>query len=128
MSDDRDLPAASITRVVKESLPEGAAVAKDAKLALMKAATQFIIHATTYANEETIRNKRKTISGLDVINAMDELEFQDFKGILEDSLRMFREKKEKKTKVVEETEVDDVDVDDAAEDNDNAEDESEEED
>eukprot|EP00124_Ichthyophonus_hoferi_P000934 Ihof_evm19s40 gene=Ihof_evmTU19s40 len=86
MSDDRDLPTAAIMRIAKENLPEGCNISKDAKVALVKAATHFITHATTYANEHTLKKKRKTISGEDVIAAMSEIEFTEFQDCLEQSL------------------------------------------
>eukprot|EP00123_Amoebidium_parasiticum_P022793 comp9511_c0_seq1/m.4548 comp9511_c0_seq1/g.4548 ORF comp9511_c0_seq1/g.4548 comp9511_c0_seq1/m.4548 type:complete len:135 (-) comp9511_c0_seq1:616-1020(-) len=97
MSDDRDLPTAAIMRIAKEGLPEGFNISKDAKVALVKAATHFIVHTTTYANEITVKKKRKTITGEDVIEAMGDIEFDEFQECLKESLEMFRAKKDGKT-------------------------------
>ena len=43
---DFDLPNASIARIIKASLPEGAHVSREARLAMSKGASIFILYLT----------------------------------------------------------------------------------
>ncbi|KAG8229618.1 hypothetical protein J437_LFUL002343 [Ladona fulva] len=95
--EDLNLPNAAVMRLVKEALPEGIAVGKEARNALAKAASVFILYLTSLSNNLAIKNNRKTINGQDVINALEDGEFQQFVGPLKDALDAFKKgKKEKK--------------------------------
>lgn len=94
--EDLNLPNAVITRIIKDALPEGVNVSKDARLAMSKAASVFVLYATSCANNFAMKAKRKTISGPDVIAAMSDMEFDRFTEPLKAVLEAF--KKEQKTK------------------------------
>ncbi|XP_071442748.1 DNA polymerase epsilon subunit 3 [Hetaerina americana] len=95
--EDLNLPNAAVMRLVKEAIPDGIAVGKEARNALAKAASVFILYLTSLANNLAIKNNRKTISGQDVINALEDGEFHQFVGPLKEALEAFRKgKKEKK--------------------------------
>jgi len=46
--EDLNLPNAVVTRIIKESLPSGINVGKDARLAISKAASVFVLYATSW--------------------------------------------------------------------------------
>ncbi|KYQ50188.1 DNA polymerase epsilon subunit 3 [Trachymyrmex zeteki] len=95
--EDLNLPNAVVTRIIKEALPDGVTVGKDARTAVAKAASIFILYLTSAANIVAKRSNRKTISGPDVIQAMIDVEFDQFVEPLQESLENFKKiQKEKK--------------------------------
>lgn len=46
--EDLNLPNAVVTRIIKEALPTGVNVGKDARLAISKAASVFVLYATSW--------------------------------------------------------------------------------
>lgn len=76
--EDLNLPGATVARIIKEALPDQVAVGKDARAALSRAASVFVLFLTSQASQEAQREKRKTLLGQDVIKALEELEFDDF--------------------------------------------------
>ncbi|XP_044014273.1 DNA polymerase epsilon subunit 3-like [Aphidius gifuensis] len=118
--EDLNLPNAVVTRIIKEALPDGVTVAKEARIAVAKAASIFILYLTTAANTIAKKNNRKTISGTDVIQAIEDIEFDKFIDGLKDALENFkksqREKKDANTKKKLQTSKPDDDVIDMTED------------
>ncbi|XP_076636233.1 DNA polymerase epsilon subunit 3 Chrac-14 [Colletes latitarsis] len=95
--EDLNLPNAVVSRIIKEALPEGVTIAKDARTAVAKASSIFILYLTSSANIIAKKGNRKMISGQDVIQAMTDIDFDQFIHPLEDSLENFRKtQKEKK--------------------------------
>ncbi|EZA47092.1 hypothetical protein DMN91_004368 [Ooceraea biroi] len=95
--EDLNLPNAVVTRIIKEALPDGITIGKDARIAVAKAASIFILYLTSSANVIAKKGNRKTISGPDVIQAMVDIEFDQFVDTLQESLENFRKvQKEKK--------------------------------
>ena len=45
--EDLNLPNAVVTRIIKEALPEGVTIAKDARTAVAKASSIFILYLTS---------------------------------------------------------------------------------
>lgn len=80
------MPNAVITRIIKDTLPEGVAVAKEARSAIAKAASVFVLYTTSTANSLAQKNKKKTVSAQDVFHAMKEMEFDKFIEPLQESL------------------------------------------
>lgn len=83
-------PAACINRIVKAALPEQIQVTKEAKLAFSKSAGIFILYLTTCANDFCKDKKRQTVSAADVMQAVSELDFDEFKDQLQAFLASFR--------------------------------------
>ncbi|KAL1524835.1 hypothetical protein AB1Y20_019715 [Prymnesium parvum] len=77
------LPSAVITRIVKSKLPEGVMIGKDTKAAFGKACSIFILYLSTIANDLAKEAKRTTVTAQDVINALKELEFDEFVPTIE---------------------------------------------
>lgn len=83
--EDLNLPAAVVTRIIKEALPEGCSVAKEAKLALSKAASVFVLYLTSHANKISIESGKKMITNEDVMEAIHDTEFGRFEKQLNDA-------------------------------------------
>lgn len=95
--EDLNLPNAVVTRIIKEALPDGVTIGKDARIAVAKASSIFILYLTSSANIIAKKSNRKIISGPDVIQAMTDIEFDQFTEPLQESLENFRKaQKEKK--------------------------------
>ncbi|GAB1606476.1 DNA polymerase epsilon subunit 3-like isoform X1 [Argonauta hians] len=108
--EDLNLPNAVITRIIKEAIPDGVNVSKEARLAISKAASVFVLYATSCSNNFALRSKRKTITAQDVLSAMQDMEFDQFLDPLKMCLDSFRreqqgkkEASEKRRKAKEET-------------------------
>ncbi|KAM9594660.1 DNA polymerase epsilon subunit 3 [Haliaeetus albicilla] len=95
--EDLNLPNAVITRIIKEALPDGVNISKEARSAISRAASVFVLYATSCANNFAMKGKRKTLNASDVLSAMEEMEFQRFVAPLKESLEVYRrEQKGKK--------------------------------
>ena len=64
---DRFLPIANISRIMKKSLPPNAKIAKDAKETVQECVSEFISFITSEASDKCQREKRKTINGDDLL-------------------------------------------------------------
>ncbi|XP_026658710.1 nuclear transcription factor Y subunit B-like isoform X15 [Phoenix dactylifera] len=76
---DRFLPIANISRIMKKALPANAKIAKDAKETVQE------------ASDKCQREKRKTINGDDLLWAMATLGFEDYIEPLKLYLQKYRE-------------------------------------
>uniref|UniRef100_A0A1E1XT91 DNA polymerase epsilon subunit 3 n=1 Tax=Amblyomma sculptum TaxID=1581419 RepID=A0A1E1XT91_AMBSC len=94
--EDLNLPLSVVTRIVKDALPDGVNVSKEARAALAKAASVFVLYTTSCANNFAMKGKRKTVTGADIISAMEEMEFESFIDTLSGNLEQFRQGKTKK--------------------------------
>uniref|UniRef100_A0A8D0AYY1 DNA polymerase epsilon subunit 3 n=1 Tax=Salvator merianae TaxID=96440 RepID=A0A8D0AYY1_SALMN len=124
--EDLNLPNAVVSRIVKEALPDGVNVSKEARSAIARAASVFVLYATSCANNFAMKGKRKTLNAGDVLSAMEEMEFQRFVGPLKESLEAYR--RDQKGKKASELKKKDKEKKDESEDADkNREEENEEE-
>ncbi|XP_065192900.1 DNA polymerase epsilon subunit 3-like [Sycon ciliatum] len=94
--EDLNLPASVVTRIMKEAIPDGVAVSKEARQAISKAASVFVLYCTACANSHATKVKRKTLLGADVLAAMGDMEFEHFVPDLKDSLAAFRKDQQEK--------------------------------
>jgi len=95
--EDLNLPNAVIARLIKESIPDGVNVSKEARSAVSKAASVFVLYVTSCANNIAQKGKRKTLTATDIFKALDEIEFEEFIPPLKEGLDSFKkEQKEKK--------------------------------
>ncbi|KAJ7299907.1 hypothetical protein O6H91_15G070300 [Diphasiastrum complanatum] len=88
---DRFLPIANISRIMKKALPANAKIAKDAKETVQECVSEFISFITSEASDKCQREKRKTINGDDLLWAMSTLGFEDYAEPLKLYLLKFRE-------------------------------------
>ncbi|WOK95519.1 nuclear transcription factor Y subunit B-3-like [Canna indica] len=89
--EDRFLPIANISRIMKKALPANAKIAKDAKETVQECVSEFISFITSEASDKCQREKRKTINGDDLLWAMATLGFEDYIEPLKLYLQKYRE-------------------------------------
>ncbi|XP_020696444.1 nuclear transcription factor Y subunit B-1-like [Dendrobium catenatum] len=88
---DRFLPIANISRIMKKALPPNGKIAKDAKETVQECVSEFISFITSEASDKCQREKRKTINGDDLLWAMATLGFEDYIEPLKLYLQKYRE-------------------------------------
>ncbi|KAE8778629.1 nuclear transcription factor Y subunit B-3-like [Hordeum vulgare] len=88
---DRFLPIANVSRIMKKALPANAKISKDAKETVQECVSEFISFITGEASDKCQREKRKTINGDDLLWAMTTLGFEDYVEPLKYYLHKFRE-------------------------------------
>eukprot|EP00978_Attheya_sp_CCMP212_P033725 scaffold137518_cov47-Attheya_sp.AAC.4 len=88
---DRYLPIANIARIMKNTLPENAKIAKDSKETVQECVSEFISFITSEASEKCMQEKRKTINGDDLLWAMSTLGFDKYVEPLKLYLAKYRE-------------------------------------
>nr|7C9O_B Chain B, Nuclear transcription factor Y subunit B-11 [Oryza sativa Japonica Group]7C9P_A Chain A, Nuclear transcription factor Y subunit B-11 [Oryza sativa Japonica Group]7C9P_C Chain C, Nuclear transcription factor Y subunit B-11 [Oryza sativa Japonica Group] len=88
---DRFLPIANVSRIMKRSLPANAKISKEAKETVQECVSEFISFVTGEASDKCQREKRKTINGDDLLWAMTTLGFEAYVGPLKSYLNRYRE-------------------------------------
>jgi len=88
--EDLNLPTPVVAKLINDCLPSNCKVSDEAKVAITKAASVFVLYATSQANTVAQNQRRKTIAGPDVIAAMNEMEFDKFVRPLENSLAIWK--------------------------------------
>nr|XP_043606655.1 nuclear transcription factor Y subunit B-3-like [Erigeron canadensis] len=94
---DRFLPIANVSRIMKKALPANAKISKDAKETVQECVSEFISFITGEASDKCQREKRKTINGDDLLWAMTTLGFEDYGEPLKVYLQRFRDMEGEKT-------------------------------
>ncbi|KAH7677820.1 CCAAT-binding factor subunit A (HAP3) protein [Dioscorea alata] len=94
---DRYLPIANISRIMKKALPANGKIAKDAKETVQECVSEFISFITSEASDKCQKEKRKTINGDDLLWAMATLGFEDYIEPLKLYLQKYREGDSKAT-------------------------------
>ncbi|XP_009888621.1 PREDICTED: DNA polymerase epsilon subunit 3 [Charadrius vociferus] len=90
-------PVPLVAGTCRRRLPDGVNISKEARSAISRAASVFVLYATSCANNFAMKGKRKTLNAGDVLSAMEEMEFQRFVAPLKESLEVYRrEQKGKK--------------------------------
>ncbi|GAV68808.1 CBFD_NFYB_HMF domain-containing protein [Cephalotus follicularis] len=88
---ERLLPIANVSRIMKKALPANAKISKDAKETIQECVSEFISFITGEASDKCQREKRKTINGDDLLWAMTTLGFEQYADPLKPYLHRFRE-------------------------------------
>ena len=88
---DRFLPIANVSRIMKKALPANAKISKDAKETVQECVSEFISFITGEASDKCQREKRKTINGDDLLWAMTTLGFEEYAEPLKIYLQKYRE-------------------------------------
>ncbi|KAM0687999.1 hypothetical protein COBT_000748 [Conglomerata obtusa] len=88
---DRLLPIANISKIMKKPIPKVAKVAKDAKEVMQKAASEFIAIVTCMAKEICEGENRKTLTGEDLVRAMEQLGMPYYSQLCRVYLKRYRE-------------------------------------
>ncbi|KAJ7637158.1 histone-fold-containing protein [Roridomyces roridus] len=88
---DRFLPIANVSRLMKAAVPPTAKIAKDAKECVQECVSEFISFITSEAAERCLSEKRKTIGGEDILYAMGTLGFDNYAETLKIHLAKLRQ-------------------------------------
>lgn len=88
---DRQMPIANIANIMKEAMPANAKVSKEAKELMSKCASEFIAIVTCRAKDICACEARKTITGEDLIRAMEDLDLSYYSEVMKILLEKFRE-------------------------------------
>lgn len=94
---DRFLPIANVSRIMKKALPANAKISKDAKETVQECVSEFISFVTGEASDKCQREKRKTINGDDLLWAMTTLGFEEYVEPLKVYLAKYREMEGERT-------------------------------
>lgn len=70
---DRLLPVANVAGIMKKTVPQNAKISKDAKEMMQRAASEFIAFITCKAQDLCKAEKRKTLTGEDLVVAVEHL-------------------------------------------------------
>ncbi|KAI0088961.1 histone-fold-containing protein [Irpex rosettiformis] len=87
---DRFLPIANVSRIMKNAVPTTAKISKEAKECVQECVSEFISFITSEAAEKCQMEKRKTIGGEDIIYAMVTLGFENYAETLKIHLTKLR--------------------------------------
>ncbi|XP_039958512.1 DNA polymerase epsilon subunit 3 [Bactrocera neohumeralis] len=97
--EDLNLPNAVVGRLIKDALPEGANVSKEARAAIARAASVFVIFLTSSSTTLARKQNHKTITAANILDALKQLEFESFVEPLSTDLEAYRKAvKDKKDK------------------------------
>jgi len=88
---DRFLPVANISRIMKKAIPTNDKIAKDAKETVQECVSEFISFITSEVSDKCQREKRKTSNGDDLLWAMAMLGFEEYIEPLKVYLQKYRE-------------------------------------
>lgn len=126
---DLNLPTAVVTRLIKDALPEGINIGKEARIAISKAASVFIIYLSSAAINEAKKLKHKTMTPQNIFDALEEIEFENFIEPLKESLELYRKtvKDKKSSKQANEKKESESKEDESKDDEDDVEADEEEE-
>ncbi|XP_068151353.1 DNA polymerase epsilon subunit 3 [Drosophila tropicalis] len=98
--EDLNLPNAVITRLIKDALPDGASVSKEARASIARAASVFAIFVTSTSTALAHKQNHKTITAKDILETLSKLDFESFIPSLSQDLeayrKMVKDKKESK--------------------------------
>ncbi|KAL2498734.1 Nuclear transcription factor Y subunit B-3 [Abeliophyllum distichum] len=97
---DRFLPIANVSRIMKKSLPSNAKISKEAKETVQECVSEFISFITGEASDKCQTEKRKTINGDDLLWSMTTLGFENYVGLLKVYLNKYRENEGDKNTVI----------------------------
>lgn len=84
---DLNLPNSNVAKIIKDSLPEDVNMDKEARTAIGRATSVFIMYLSSNAAAAAHRHNHKTFSAQDVMNAISEMEFKSFMGPMNASLQ-----------------------------------------
>ncbi|OON17454.1 hypothetical protein X801_06708 [Opisthorchis viverrini] len=88
--DDLYLPNAVILRIIRDSLPDRTVVSREARSAISKAASSFILYVTSLASTHCEAAKRKTLAVGDIFAALKDMQFEHYIVELQTFLEQYR--------------------------------------
>ncbi|TMS37651.1 hypothetical protein L596_004539 [Steinernema carpocapsae] len=91
LEQERFLPIANISRIMKRNLPSNGKLSKEAKECIQESVSEFISFLASEASDNCAEEKRKTITAEDLLNALRNLGFDNYYDPLKEYLRKYRE-------------------------------------
>ncbi|CAO3692833.1 unnamed protein product [Rhizopus stolonifer] len=91
MFEESELPKAIVSRIVKNALPVGASLQKEARLAVNRAGTEFVNHLASLLNQIAKESNDKTITTAHVLRALELADFQQLIDPITEALEVHRE-------------------------------------
>ncbi|XP_038067530.1 transcriptional activator HAP3-like isoform X2 [Patiria miniata] len=88
---DRFLPIANVSRIMKNGIPKSGKISKEAKECVQECVSEFISFITSEASDRCHQEKRKTINGEDILFAMSTLGFDNYVEPLKLYLQKYRD-------------------------------------
>ena len=85
--EDLNLPVTVVQRIIKEALPDGVIVSKEARQTISRASSVFVLYLTACAVTHANKAKRKTLAVNDIISAITDMEFEQFIQPLNEALK-----------------------------------------
>lgn len=76
--DDLNLPTTIIARLIKDALPQGVSVTAEAKAAIARAASVFVLYLTNMSNSKARQENRKRIIPKDIFDTLTDADFDEF--------------------------------------------------
>jgi len=92
---DFNLPANIVNKILTDSLPDGVTVSTDAKSALGKAASIFVLYSTSCAQQLARTENRDNLTPQDVLAATTSMGFQEFGPDLKATYQQNKKDKDK---------------------------------
>lgn len=97
---DLNLPNSNISKIIKDSLPADVNMDKEARIAIARATSVFIMYLSSNAATAAHKHNHKTFSAQDVLNAINEMDFNSFIAPMKESLtqhqKTMKDKKDNK--------------------------------
>lgn len=97
---DLNLPNSNITKIIKDSLPADVNMDKEARIAIARATSVFIMYVSSNAAAIAHKHNHKTFSAQDVLDSISEMDFKGFIGPMKNSLigyqKSMKDKKDNK--------------------------------
>uniref|UniRef100_A0A7E4UPL6 CBFD_NFYB_HMF domain-containing protein n=1 Tax=Panagrellus redivivus TaxID=6233 RepID=A0A7E4UPL6_PANRE len=91
LEQDRFMPIANISRIMKAALPPQAKLSKESKECVQECVTEFLLFLTSEASEKCNTERRKTITGDDLVFAMEQLGFDTYLPPIKAFQKRFKE-------------------------------------
>ncbi|PAA68794.1 hypothetical protein BOX15_Mlig011607g1, partial [Macrostomum lignano] len=88
---DRFLPIANISKIMKRTIPETGKITKEAKECVQECVSEFISFVTSEASDRCQEEKRKTMNGEDILTAMQAVGLDSYIEPLKVYLMKYRE-------------------------------------
>ncbi|XP_031635262.1 DNA polymerase epsilon subunit 3-like [Contarinia nasturtii] len=96
---DLNLPNTNIIKIIKDSLPSDVTMDKEARIAIARATSVFIMYLSSNAAAMAHKKNHKTFSAQDVLDSINEMDFKHFTIPMKNALITYQKSmKEKKTK------------------------------
>ncbi|GFT27258.1 DNA polymerase epsilon subunit 3 [Nephila pilipes] len=94
--EELSLPSAVITRILKDAIPDGINISKEARSAVARAASIFVLYTTACSSQVQATSQRKTLTIADVYSALEDMLFQDMIDPIKECLEAYHADKSKK--------------------------------